>query len=262
MSQDSMRVVLVTVFLLVSGFVLVSMFIPGSMVQLRLLEVFEWVQSMPTFLGVIVMACSYTLAVTFMLPGTPFNFGASYMFGFALGAPIAVFGAFFGASGAFLMGRFLVRDWAEEKMHSDRRFRALDRAIKKNGVNLVFLMRLSPIMPFPLLSYIFGVTQIRWQDYCLGTFFGLLPATVIEAYLGQEIKGLGEALNHEHSSSLYWIAFVVIATLVSLGFVSYISHQALSSAMAEESPPPSPTLGGHLPSHLKRPVLTINGSAP
>jgi uncharacterized membrane protein YdjX (TVP38/TMEM64 family) len=137
---------------------------------------------------------------------------------------------------------------------SDRRFRALDRAIIKNGINLVFLMRLSPLMPFPILSYIFGVTQIRFNDYCFGTLLGLLPATIIEAYLGAQMQGISDAFKNEHSSSLSWIVFVSLATVISLVFVSYISHQALTAAMAEDARDNEiVATPGHLPSHLKTP---------
>lgn len=244
------KLVLMLLFFGVSVFFLGSMFIPGSFAQTLVMDILEFVQTLPKAVGAVVLSLTYGLAVSFMLPGTPFNLGAGYLFGFTIGAPVAVCGALLGANGAFLMGRYFVREWAETTMNSDRRFRAIDRAIKKGGTYLVALLRVSPVMPFPVLSYVFGVTQISWADHCLGTLLGLLPATVIESYVGQEMQGLSEALEHKESS-LSWLIIVGVVTLICLGLVSYMSHQALKSALAEEEATEKDLPA--LPSHSKRP---------
>eukprot|EP00010_Vexillifera_abyssalis_P003423 CAMPEP_0201555912 /NCGR_PEP_ID=MMETSP0173_2-20130828/52061_1 /ASSEMBLY_ACC=CAM_ASM_000268 /TAXON_ID=218659 /ORGANISM="Vexillifera sp., Strain DIVA3 564/2" /LENGTH=170 /DNA_ID=CAMNT_0047967925 /DNA_START=414 /DNA_END=923 /DNA_ORIENTATION=- len=105
----------------------------------------------------------------------------------------------------------------------------------KNGLHIVFLLRLSPVMPFPLLSYIFGVSKIDFVEYATGTLLGLLPATLIETYLGQEMKNLTDALDRSsHNTSYTWLILISLATIVSLAFVSYISHKALKGAMIAE----------------------------
>jgi uncharacterized membrane protein YdjX (TVP38/TMEM64 family) len=219
--------------LCLSAVFLIGMCVPNSFVQRGCLEFLRYVESLPTALGAVCLSTTYALFVTCMLPGTPFNLGAGFLYGLGLGAPVAICGGGFGALGAFLMGRFLVREWAEEKMRKDKRFRAIDRAIMRNGFNVVFLMRLSPVLPFPLLSYIFGVSKIHWMEYATATFLGILPATIIETYLGSELTGLTETFNHSQPTSYTWIIAITVATFVSLGFVSYISHQALRNAMHE-----------------------------
>ena len=192
------------------------------------------IQDLPQPLGMAVLWLSYALCVTAMLPGTPFNLGAGYLYGFGMGGCVALLGGLAGALGAFWLGRFLVREWATERMQSEKKFKALDKALQTNAFQVVFLMRLSPILPFPLLSYIFGVTQIDVNLYITGTLIGMIPSTFLETYLGQEMASLSEALHNPQPESTYWLILVSFATLFSLVFVSFLAHRALNSALSFE----------------------------
>eukprot|EP00013_Stygamoeba_regulata_P009796 CAMPEP_0177666084 /NCGR_PEP_ID=MMETSP0447-20121125/21396_1 /TAXON_ID=0 /ORGANISM="Stygamoeba regulata, Strain BSH-02190019" /LENGTH=284 /DNA_ID=CAMNT_0019172215 /DNA_START=121 /DNA_END=975 /DNA_ORIENTATION=+ len=220
--------------------------VPGSVVQRLLFTCLAWIEHQPTGLGCLMLTLAYALCVVFMIPGTPFNLGSGYLFGIWLGVPVALLGGTVGAFFAFLLGRFLVREWAEHKMKSSKKFRVIDRAIKNNGMNLVFLMRLSPILPFPLLSYVFGATQVHWLEYLVGTCLGLTPATIMESMIGREMKSLTAAFDGE-TTSYSWVVVVIVSTVITLLFVSYITHRALKRTMQEDlapedTPPPSPPL--------------------
>lgn len=59
---------------------------------------------------------------------------------------------------------------------------------------LILLIRCSPLHPYAILNYAFGVTSISFTDYTLASFFGMLPATIMEVYFGSGLKNLADIM--------------------------------------------------------------------
>src|SRR5207302_2833243 len=97
-----------------------------------------------------------------------------------------------GASIAFWLGRTLARGLIEKRLAGNRRFRALDQAVATGGFKIVLLTRLSPLFPFTLLNYAFGLTKVRFRDYVFGSWIGMLPGTVMYVYLGSTVTELAD----------------------------------------------------------------------
>ena len=95
-----------------------------------------------------------------------------------------------GAGCAFLVGRFLARGWVESRLETMPRFRALDRAVARKGWLIVLLARLSLVIPYNLLNYALGLTDVRLGAYLLSTFAGMLPAIFLYVYLGSAAGSL------------------------------------------------------------------------
>lgn len=57
------------------------------------------------------------------------------------------------------------------------RFAAIDRAIGKDGLKFVTLLRLSPLLPLALSNYLYGLTSVDLGSYVLGSWLGMLPGT-------------------------------------------------------------------------------------
>lgn len=64
------------------------------------------------------------------------------------------------------------------------KFRALDTAIAKEGFKVILLLRLSPIFPFALSNYLYGVTSVDFFEYMMGTLIGFFPGTLAYVYGG------------------------------------------------------------------------------
>ena len=117
------------------------------------------------------------LCIVLMLPGTPLNLAAGYLFGFVRGSVVSVVGITLGAVTGFLLGRTVLRHWAEQKASSSPRLRIALDAMKESAFQMVFLLRLSPVMPFPVLSYVLGASPaLSFGTYTLATFAGILPS--------------------------------------------------------------------------------------
>ena len=126
-----------------------------------------------------VYVCVYILATVLLVPGSLITLVAGFVFGLPLGVVLVSAGSVLGASSAFLIGRFFVRDWAERRIERLPRFSALDSAVGEQGFTIVLLARLSPLFPFNLLNYGLGVSSVSFRDYFLASWIGMLPATVL-----------------------------------------------------------------------------------
>ena len=134
----------------------------------------DWVAGLgPT--GVIAFVVIYILACVFMLPGSVLTLGAGAVFGVVKGSAICSVAATLGATAAFLVGRYLARDRVARMIEGNERFRAIDEAVGREGWKIVGLTRLSPVFPFNLLNYAYGITRVSLRDYFLASWIGMLP---------------------------------------------------------------------------------------
>jgi uncharacterized membrane protein YdjX (TVP38/TMEM64 family) len=174
----------------------------------------------------------YNLATILLIPGSILTLGGGLIFGLFRGSIYVFFAATLGATFAFLIGRYLSRGWVLKQIEGNVKFQAIDRAIANSGFKIVFLTRLSPIFPFNLLNYAFGVTQVSIKDYVLGSL-GMIPGTVMYVYLGSlagDIAMLGTSVPiNPQVEKVQWIIRIVglIATVAVSLYVTKIAKQAL-----------------------------------
>ena len=121
------------------------------------------------------------------LPATPFTAAGSFIFGKYAGAAVNVLGVALGASLAFFLGRYFLRDLAKSLLTG--RLGDLDRKAGKHGFPVIFYLRVV-WFPFIVLNYASGATSIRFRDYFLGTFFGTLPAVLIVSFFFGSLKDI------------------------------------------------------------------------
>ena len=116
----------------------------------------------------------YVLASVCLVPGLILTLAGGAIFGLARGVVLVSAGSLLGASAAFFIGRTLAREWTQQRIAAWPRFRALDGALGERGLWIVLLTRLSPLFPFNLLNYAYGVTAVRPRDYIAGSWLGML----------------------------------------------------------------------------------------
>src|SRR5262249_14167349 len=141
--------------------------------------------------GPVVFAAVYALSCL-VLPGSLITLAAGSLFGVLVGTVVVSLASVTGACLAFWLGRTLARDLAEKRLAGNPRFHALDQAVAVGGFKIVLLTRLSPLFPFTLLNYAFGLTMVRFRDYVLASWIGMLPGTVMYVYLGSTVKELAD----------------------------------------------------------------------
>jgi uncharacterized membrane protein YdjX (TVP38/TMEM64 family) len=124
----------------------------------------------------------YAILSLALVPGSFMTITAGLLFGPLLGTLLAVAGGALGATGAFLVGRWLGRSQVERL--AGERLRGLDRWLANHGVGTIALVRIIPGVPYSLLNYVAGVTGISTRDYVLGTVVGLVPGAFVYATFG------------------------------------------------------------------------------
>jgi len=228
---------------------MVGFLIGSNSVQDGLVSTLQWLGDLPIWASSIVVMGMYCVALMFFCPGTPFNLAAGFLYGIWLGSGIALGGCLLGASIAFIFGRTIAREWVKSKMESKPTFKAVDWAIQKNGAYIVFLTRLSPLFPFPLLNYAFGITRVRVWQYLVGTTVGVMPATLAYTYLGTLMRDLtdiwaatdvtgdlnpnSDAFKSGRSHSLIWVILGGALTIGSIIIISIITKRAIAKATKE-----------------------------
>jgi uncharacterized membrane protein YdjX (TVP38/TMEM64 family) len=186
-------------------------------------------------IGAIVYIALYIVATIAFLPGSIITLGGGAVYGVVLGSLYVFIGACLGATAAFLIGRYLARDWVFKKIAGNEKFRKIDEAVGKEGFKIVALTRLSPVFPFNLLNYAFGVTGVSLRDYILG-FVGMIPGTIMYVYLGNLagscalIGTKGQPTN----STVEWTMRIIgfIATVAVTVFVTRIARKALDEKVS------------------------------
>jgi uncharacterized membrane protein YdjX (TVP38/TMEM64 family) len=193
----------------------------------------EWIRGAgPT--GVAVFAAAYVVASVLLLPASILTLGAGFAYGPVAGTLLVSPVSVTAATVAFLLGRTVARGWIAERVSRDRRFAAVDAAIEREGLKIVLLLRLSPVLPFSFLNYALGLTRVRLHHYVLGSFVGMLPATFLYVYLGSHVTtaaslGAGEASTGTAQEAMYWggLAAAVLVTVV----ITRLARRALKTAL-------------------------------
>lgn len=198
-----------------------------------------WVESLGT-LGPIAYMVIYNLATLFFIPGSVLTLKGGCLFGVFWGSVYVLIAAMLGATLAFLIGRYLSRDWVCCQIDKYPKFKAINVAVAKEGWKIVLLTRLSPIFPFNLLNYAFGVTQVSLKDYILGSL-GIIPGTVMYVYIGSLAGNLAmiNTPNQPSSSEAQiwqWVMRVVglIATVAVTVYMTKVAQKALKQSMNDE----------------------------
>jgi uncharacterized membrane protein YdjX (TVP38/TMEM64 family) len=213
-------------------------------VHLRLTNFLTWVKDLGVW-GPVLLALAYIPGSLLFFPGSLLTLGAGFAFGVVVGTVAVSVGSVLGASAAFFVGRFLARGWVEAKVAGSPRFQALDRAVGRQGFKIVLLTRLSPVFPFTLLNYAFGLTTVRFRDYLLASWVGMLPGTVLYVYLGsaaQDVADLaaGRVEKTSAQTALFWAGLA--ATVVVTVFVTRLAKKALAAAAPTETAQPAAPL--------------------
>lgn len=197
--------------------------------QQWLLDTLQWIDSLGT-IGTLIFILTYIIATVAFLPGSILTLGAGFVFGVVWGTIYVFIGATIGATLAFLVGRYIAREWVAKKIEGKAKFQAIDKAVGREGLKIVLLTRLSPIFPFNFLNYAYGVSGVTLKDYILASV-GMIPGTIMYVYFGSLAGNLATigtqttSVNSIAQWSLRIIGF--LATVAVTIYLTKIAKKAL-----------------------------------
>jgi uncharacterized membrane protein YdjX (TVP38/TMEM64 family) len=195
----------------------------------------EWVNSLGAA-GAIGFILIYIIATIAFIPAAILTLGAGVIFGVVWGSVYVFIGATLGAIAAFLIGRYLIRDWVAKKIADNPKFQALDQAMGRSGFKIVLLTRLSPVFPFNFLNYAFGLTNIALLDYSWASI-GMIPGTIMYVYIGS-LAGNIAALSQgapQLNNGWQWVVQILgfVATLVVTVYGTRLARKALTETIED-----------------------------
>ena len=228
-SQSSSRGRLVILALAAAAVVAAVLLLP---VREWLQQAVDWIEGLGPW-GPVALVGLYVVSCVAGVPGSVLTLGAGAVFGVAVGTVAVFVGATVGACAAFLVGRYLARGWVAGRVADSPRFAAIDRAVGSQGFRVVALTRLSPVFPFNLLNYAYGLTSVSFRDYLLGSV-GMLPGTLMYVYLGsaagQAVDGDGGTADAAQQA-LFWGG--LLATVAVTVLVTRVARAALGEQVAD-----------------------------
>ncbi|MCZ6727155.1 MAG: TVP38/TMEM64 family protein [Acidobacteria bacterium] len=214
---------------------LVGLLYFGRLVGAYIPQFAEWVDGLGVW-GPIVFALGYAVATVGFIPGSLLTLAAGAIFGLAKGTVTVFFGATLGSALAFLIARYLARSAVERRIAGSAKFAAIDRAVAKEGLKIVTLLRLAPIFPFNLMNYGLGLTKVSFRDYMIASL-GMIPGTFLYVYYGKALGSLAAVAGGVEVERGVggWITFGVglAAALAVALYVARIAKRALEQEVED-----------------------------
>jgi uncharacterized membrane protein YdjX (TVP38/TMEM64 family) len=182
------------------------------------------------FIGAYI-AASITLAPAFLL-----TFAAGAVYGFWRGALLVYIGAVLGASAVFMLASPLAHSRLLRWVDRDPRVAAVRTAVRHDAGWVMFLLRLSPIVPFVLLNYGLALSGVRYRDF-LVTSVGMLPAILMYVYYGKvvgDVAKLAAGLATPRGPEYYALLVVgLIATVLATTMITRAARRAIEQQRAD-----------------------------
>jgi uncharacterized membrane protein YdjX (TVP38/TMEM64 family) len=172
----------------------------------------------------------YAIAVVALIPASLLTIAGGAVFGLFPGVLYALTGATLGSTAAFLLGRHAARRFVEQRLAAMPRFVAIERAVSARGRRIVFLLRLSPVVPFNFLNYALGLTTISTWDFVLASA-GTVPGAFVYTYAGMvtsEALALAGKAEIPKNASYYAVLIGgLVATIAATTVVTRTARRAL-----------------------------------
>ena len=184
-------------------------YLAGQESQLR-----QWQVDFPMLTAIAAVAI-YVVVAGLSFPGAAIlTLVCGWYFGFWEGLLVVSFGSTGGATVAFLISRYLLRDWAQSKMRD--RLAGINEVFEREGAFYLFTLRIVPAVPFFVINAVMGLTKIRASTFWWVSQIGMLPGTAAYVYAGSTVPSLTTLAEEGVGSVLSWqliVAFVIIGVL-------------------------------------------------
>jgi len=178
----------------------------------------------------------YALTCVFFVPSFVFTFGAGTLFGLPWGIPLALLGTGLGSVAAFTIGRTLARSWVEQRFKNNKSFHALSAAVKKKGWQMILLARLSPLFPFSIGNYGFGLTGLPARDYFFASMLGTIPSASVYVYLGSVAGSVAAAKSAGQARTpAEWALLLagLVATILLVRMIQQAAKKSIEEQLTE-----------------------------
>lgn len=175
---------------------------------------------------ILAYALIYITITALSLPGaTIMTLAGGAVFGLGIGSLTISFASTIGATLAFLVARYILRDMVQRR-YGDR-LMAINKGIETDGPFYLFTLRLIPVFPFFIINLLMGITPIRTWQYYLVSQVGMLPATIVYVNAGKQlgmIESPGDILSPGLIISFTLLGLLPLVARKLIGFIRRHQH--------------------------------------
>jgi len=179
------------------------------------------------FWGPVVYGVVYVIAALMFVPGAALTLGGGALFGPLWGTLVVSAASTVVVAVSFLMARYLAREEVTRLAGRYPKFKAFDRAMGRGGWKLIALLRLSPVVPFSVVNYLFGLTRVRFWPHVATSWWAMLPGTFMYAYLGYIGRvGITAATGAGPPGGAVQWTLLIVGLAATVAFALYLVHLA------------------------------------
>ena len=207
-------------------------------VHQQVVELLRWFDTQGAWAAVMFIAIM-AAAMVFLLPGVLLTTGAGFVFGLLEGTVYVVIGTTLGSAIAFLIARYFLGEHAHVYIRDRARLSMVNNEMAPHGWKIVLLTRLIPFFPGKLSNFLFGLTNFKFTGFVAGTFFGVIPFSLHNVYLGSLAADLSTLGVRESSRSpLEWAIYGAgfLGTVLAVVFLNRLARRALARYKVETEP--------------------------
>ncbi len=177
-----------------------------------------------TGIGIFAFVCIYIFIVLLILPASWLSLMSGFLYGSYLGSIIVFISASIGASVAFFISKSFFAEKLKKFFSRYPNLSVMEQIVKKGGLKLIFLARLSPIFPFSILNYFYGLNNVKFRDFALG-LFGIIPGTFLYCSIGSLAKSLQDLKYVQSTNNIYMTIIGVVSTFLVVYFSAKYSRE-------------------------------------
>jgi uncharacterized membrane protein YdjX (TVP38/TMEM64 family) len=193
----------------------------------------EWIKALSSNVGrfgafgPVIYFVLYVLSTVVLAPSPLMSIAAGVAFGW-WGLPLAVISATAGGACSFFLSRYFFGETLEDWLMQRPVSKAAKNAVDEGGWRVLVLLRLSPVVPFGLLNYLLGLTNIPATTYLLWTAIGILPGSIVDIYIGIVGASVGGTAQFAYLV-LGLIATAAVALMITLKARAYLREAGVKA---------------------------------
>ena len=179
--------------------------------------------------GIVTFVFFYIISVLLILPASWLSLLAGFLYGPYFGSIIVFFSAFIGASISFVLAKEYFVKKIVIIISRFSKIKLLERVINKGGLKLIILTRLSPLFPFSILNYFYGLNNVSYKDFSIGLLF-IIPGTYLYCALGSLSNNLNEIKNLKLNGNTTTTIISIVSTFLIVYFLTKYSNEVIKES--------------------------------
>tara|TARA_B100000767_G_scaffold107967_1_gene103463 strand:+ start:1762 stop:2445 length:684 start_codon:yes stop_codon:yes gene_type:complete len=199
--------------------VIVGIILSMSITQLLLSQIIEQMSwfTESGLMGVLVFILIYVIFGILVIPASFHKYLSGILFGFSLGVLVAWIGSMVAAIIPFLLAKKWLNPFAQRLLNNNPKLQGLEKAISSDKWRTVALARVSLVLPYGILNYAFGATDIKFKHYIAGNFAMIVPS-VMYVWWGSQTRIIAGAIETKEKDLSYTIS-IIISVLLTVWLV-------------------------------------------